>query len=119
MIINEGTGKLYPKNFLRDTARGRPCMVRIARECGYHGCASEETTVLAHITGMGLRGVGMKGNDLLGAWACDTCHGILDHRINVPLEYMVTNEQLALWHHQGVARTIACLIQEGVLEYRK
>lgn len=117
MIVRTETGKPYPKGFLRDQARGKPCMVRIANLCGAGGCASTETTVLAHIGMKGLGGMGTKTPDLLGAWACDTCHGILDGRYKVPLALNIKYADLALWHHEGVARTIAALIAEGVLQY--
>lgn len=102
------------KDELKKAARGKPCMVRIAAECGFNHCAGTDTTVLAHITMPGLKGVGMKVPDLLGAWACDTCHGILDGRY-VP-RGMVQKSQLKLWHHEGVARTIDQLIKDGVIE---
>ena len=114
MIINQKTGKPYRKDFFRDYAQGKPCLVRIAPEMGLP-CAHMDTTVLAHLTMAGLKGTGMKVNDLLGAWACDTCHGLIDQRISAPIE------KPRIWviqaHHEGVARTIDQLKRDGILEY--
>lgn len=53
---------------LTRAARGRDCTVRLP------GCPNNtETTVLAHYRLAGTCGVGMKPNDLQGAWACDYC----------------------------------------------
>jgi len=101
------------KNELRNQARGRPCEVRIALECGYF-CASNETTVLAHLTMPGLKGMGRKVPDLLGAWACDTCHGLIDGRLKP--HNPIDRKTIKLWHHEAVARTLAQLIAEGVIE---
>lgn len=114
LIINPKTGKPYRKNFLRDYARGKPCLVRIASECG-HSCAPWETTVLCHLTMSGLKGMGLKLNDLLGAWGCHTCHGILDGQITPT--FPVESAKIKQWHHDGVARTLDQLKQDGILEY--
>ncbi|MGI9249900.1 MAG: nuclease domain-containing protein [Pseudohongiellaceae bacterium] len=114
MIINPNTGRPYAKNYFRDYARGKPCLVRIAAECG-HACASQETTVLCHLTMSGLKGVSMKLNDLLGAWGCYTCHGILDGAITP--RGSIPSANIKQWHHDGVARTLDRLVKDGVLAY--
>ena len=101
------------KDELRKAARGKSCQVRIALECGYF-CASSDTTVLAHLSMPGLKGIARKVPDLLGAWACDTCHGLIDGRLKP--RNPIDRKTLQLWHHEGVARTIAELIKEGVIE---
>lgn len=96
---------------LRREARNRPCMVRIA------GCTGGgEDTVLAHYRLAGTCGVGIKPPDILGAWACHYCHGIIDGRIK-PEPYMVDIERLdtQLAHADAVLRTQYQLIQEGKL----
>ena len=56
---------------LRKSARGRECTVRIYGVCNH----DPATTVLAHINGAGM---GMKHNDLHGAFSCSSCHAWLD-----------------------------------------
>lgn len=114
-LINPHTGRPFVKGFFRKYAKGKPCLSRIASTCGQHGCASQETTVLAHLTMPGLKGAAMKLPDLLGAWACFTCHGILDGAIRVPLDLQIGRNDIALWHHEGVARTLARLVEDGLL----
>ena len=61
---------------LRDFARGKPCMVRIAGVCNH----DPETTVLAHIRRGGVAGMGQKPPDVCGVWACSSCHDAIDRR---------------------------------------
>lgn len=58
---------------IRNSAKGQPCMVRIDP----HLCTSNETTVLAHNNGGGM---GKKGPDFQGAFACSRCHDVIDGR---------------------------------------
>jgi len=108
--INPHTGRPFVKDFFKKHARDKPCLVRIASTYGLN-CAGRETTVLAHIALPGLRGIAKKTNDLLGAWACDTCHGIVDGRIKVLAE----KNEISLYHLEGMARTIDELIRDGYL----
>lgn len=91
---------------LRKAARGQPCLVRIPGYCNH----DPATTVLAHIRLAGITGVGKKAPDLLGAWACSTCHDLLDGRL--PTELWSPHE-LSLMFYEGVIRTIAALIAAG------
>lgn len=93
---------------LRRLAKGKECQVRIPNICNHN----RETTVLAHIRMKGLTGVGMKANDLLGAWCCSSCHDAIDLRV----KSRYTKEQLELMHAQGVFRTITEIIKMGELE---
>lgn len=90
---------------LRKEARERPCQVRIPGIC----CGDDSTTVLAHFRMAGLCGVGMKPHDLLGAWCCRTCHDAIDGRSKTPY----SNDELRLFHLEGMARTINQLAKEG------
>lgn len=74
-------------------------MVRIS---GYQGCASTETTVLAHYRLAGTNGVGMKPDDEQAAWACARCHDIIDGRVK-SLNYSKSAIRQA--HADGVFRT--------------
>lgn len=89
---------------LRKEARGRECQVRIPNICNWN----PETTILAHVRMAGLCGVGMKSNDLFGAWCCSSCHAEIDRVTrNLDPGYVHT---LFL---EGVIRTQAKLIAEG------
>ena len=88
-------------------ARGRDCQVRLP------GCPNDtQTVVLAHYRLAGTCGVGIKPNNLQGAWCCDYCHSQVDGRTKAGL----TRDELRLYHAEGVFRTIDTLISEGVLK---
>lgn len=88
-------------------ARGRDCQIRIP------GCPNDtQTTVLAHYRLAGTCGVGMKPNNLQGAWACSYCHDAVDGRIDVGID----REDLRLYHAEGMMRTIDSLIREQILK---
>lgn len=90
---------------LRKEARGRACMVRIPEVCN----CNSETVVLAHIRMAGISGMGLKADDLLGAWACSSCHSLIDGHNKSNF----TREELRLAHLEGMVRTIAQLRKEG------
>lgn len=93
---------------LRKAAKGRPCMVRIPNVCTH----DESTVVLAHFRMSGVSGMGMKANDLLGAWACYSCHAEIDgqtHRSGM------SRDELRLAHLEGMVRTIAVLLNENLI----
>ena len=61
---------------IRDSAKGETCTLRL--EC----CNGDpSTTVWAHLQFFAWSGMAMKGDDLLGVYACSTCHDSLDGRI--------------------------------------
>mgnify|MGYP000946415346 CR=1 FL=1 len=90
---------------LRDAARGMPCQVRLPSICN----GDDATTVLAHVRLAGITGVGMKAPDLLGSWACSSCHDAIDRRAHTDLD----RDFLRLAHYEGVMRTINELIRRG------
>lgn len=93
---------------LTKLARGRDCTVRLP------GCPNNtETTVLAHYRLAGTCGVGIKPNNLQGAWCCDYCHSVCDGRTKAP-EGMARDD-IRLAHAEGVMRTIDILVREGVV----
>lgn len=92
---------------LRKEAKGRNCMVRLPGICNFNN----ETTVLAHLRMLGISGMGLKADDLLGAWACSACHTAIDGHTKTDM----TREELRLAHLEGMARTIAVLRKEGLL----
>jgi len=92
---------------LRKEAKGRGCMVRIPEVCNHNS----ETVVLAHYRLAGVSGIGMKSPDVLGAWACSSCHDAIDRRAHTDLD----RDYVRLLHLEGMARTIAQLNREGLL----
>ena len=93
--------------YLRKQAQDRPCMVRLPGICNH----DKSTTVLAHIRLPGISGMGMKSPDLIGAWACSSCHDTIDRRANTDLD----RDFVRLAHLEGMARTINELCKEGLL----
>jgi len=88
---------------LRREAIGRQCQIRL------DGC-NTEPCCLAHWRQTGISGGGMKSPDLIGAFACDTCHKKVDttERGNVETQ---------LDFARGVFRTQAMLIREGKINW--
>jgi hypothetical protein len=82
-------------------------MVRLPDICNHN----PETTVLAHIRMAGLSGMGIKADDLLGAWACSSCHDAIDRRSHTDLD----RDYVRLLHLEGMARTIAVLRKEDLI----
>ena len=93
---------------LRKLARGRECTVRLTGVCNH----DPETTVLAHVRLAGVSGMGTKAPHLLGAWCCSACHDAIDRRAHLDLE----RDYVRLAHYEGVIRTQAALIREGVVK---
>ena len=92
---------------LRKEARGRGCTVRLPGVCNHNS----ETVVLAHIRMAGISGMGMKADDLLGAWACSACHDAIDRRSHTDLD----RDYVRLAHLEGMVRTIAQLRSENLV----
>ncbi|WP_433886660.1 DUF1364 domain-containing protein [Pseudomonas vranovensis] len=90
---------------LTKAARGRECQVRIPGVCN----GDPGTTVLAHYRMASTCGVGMKPNDLQGAWACSACHDAIDSRSKT----MFSHDELRFMHLEGVVRTLDILVSEG------
>ena len=82
-------------------------MIRLEGICNHN----PETTVLAHIRLPGVSGMGLKADDLLGAWACSSCHDACDRRSNTDLD----RDYVRLAHLEGMARTIAQLRKEELV----
>jgi hypothetical protein len=82
-------------------------MVRLPGICNHNSA----TTVLAHIRLSGVSGMGLKADDLLGAWACSACHDAVDRRFRTDLD----RDYVRLAHLEGMVRTIAQLRKEGLI----
>ncbi len=77
-------------------------MIRMPGICN----GDPETTVLCHLRMVGLTGMGMKANDLLGAWGCSDCHRYCDtHGIDGRTALL-----------EGMARTQAYLLNTGLID---
>lgn len=79
-------------------------MVRLPGVCNHNS----ETVVLAHVRLTGVSGMGMKADDLLGAWACSACHDLIDRRARTDMDL----KEVRLAHLEGMVRTIAQLRKE-------
>lgn len=94
---------------ITQSARNQMCAVRLP-VCNWN----PETTVWSHYNGLaGGKGVGLKVNDLLGAYACFNCHGVYDRQIPAPVGMTRDEIELAWW--QGHARSICILIELGII----
>lgn len=72
------------------------------------GCDGDRTTVLAHYRLSGYCGTGTKPDDFaFGAWACASCHDLVDGRKKYDGERSV----LRLAHAEGCLRTQEALRQ--------
>jgi hypothetical protein len=94
---------------LRKLARGRECEVRLPGICNHN----PETTVLAHYRLSGLSGMGIKPIDIIAAYSCSCCHDACDRRTHTDLDRDYVRLALA----EGVMRTLAMLVKEGVLKW--
>ena len=92
---------------LRKQAKGRGCMVRLPGICNHNS----ETVVLAHVRLAGVSGMAIKASDLLGAWACSSCHDAIDRRSHADLD----RDYVRLAHLEGMVRTIAQLKKEDLI----
>ena len=88
---------------LRKEAKGRECTVRIPGVCN----GNSDTVVIAHLRMAGLTGIGIKANDLFGAWCCSACHDAIDRRTRI-----VDAEYAHTLHLEGIIRTQAALLAE-------
>jgi hypothetical protein len=93
---------------LRKEARGRECQIRIPGVCN----GNSETVVLCHLNNKRLFGVGtgQKVPDMFGAWGCNSCHDVVDGRVEVQ-EMMTT-----MMFYEGVFRTQNILLSEDKLK---
>lgn len=92
------------------SARGEQCQVRIPFTCNHN----PETTVLAHGNGSAYdKGIGAKGRDWQGAFACSNCHDVYDRRAPAPDGF--TRDQVELAFADGVMRTQRILEAKGLL----
>ena len=92
------------KHPLRESARGQGCTVHLTA-CN----RNPETVVLAHAPSLD-KGWAVKGPDWWAAYACSSCHDLLDGR--APWEECCTKIEAWWW---AVYRTQKIMHQEGLL----
>lgn len=90
---------------LRKSAKGRDCTVRIPGVCNF----DPETTVLAHLGGGGM---GMKRNDIHGAFCCSSCHRVIDG----VEQTLISKSMLKIYHLEGMVRTQEIWLKEGFIK---
>lgn len=88
------------------SARGEDCQVRIPNICNF----DSSTTVFAHLSG---GGIGIKVNDIHGAYCCSSCHDYIDGRTKTKHD----KKEIKLWHLEGVIRTQNILLKKFLLTY--
>ena len=92
-------------NKITKAARGQMCTIRLD---GCSGGPNNETVVFAHLNG---GGIGTKSLDIHGAFACNSCHDILDGRVQTDYK----KEFLLLTHLLGMKRTQEILVSKGLM----
>ncbi len=93
---------------LRNLARDKQCMIRLP------GCSFDNSeTVLAHYRSSST-GMGQKGNDFIGAWACNHCHAIVDGRVDI-LGWSQKDIKIAFF--EGIVRTQQEIIKHTTIPF--
>lgn len=96
---------------ITESANGMECQVRIPGVCS----GDNSTVVWAHAIGLSSgRGIGMKANDLSGAYACQKCHDAYDRRIK---PFGVLYFQVKECFYEGHLRSLAILIEKGLVKF--
>lgn len=88
---------------LRDSAKGQPCQLQ-SPFCNHDSA----TTVLAHLPSRA-KGLGTKGDDWHGTFACSDCHLALDlHKLEPALEWLLSMDGLRrtqrIWFELGLMK---------------
>lgn len=89
---------------LRDSARGQECQVRVPGYCNFNN----ETVVLCHLSGGGMA---YKQHDIHGAYACSSCHSVLDGATKTEYD----PRDIKIWHYDGLVRTQLLMIQQDLI----
>jgi len=92
---------------LRRRARGIECQIRIPGVCNHN----PETSVLCHYRQN--TGIGQKSPDLIAAVGCSDCHDAVDRRRFMDLDY----DYVRQCHAEGVMRTLALWVREGLVSW--
>ena len=96
---------------LREQARGQDCTINIPSRCNFN----PETTILAHYR-KGFYGMGIKPHDLLAAYACSTCHDIVDGRDN---DHDLSAEEIDMLFKSGVIKTLQRITRIATITFKQ
>lgn len=108
-LIGYPKPQTYRNKQIRDSARGKECLLK------FPGCLGSEATVWSHYRGeAGGKGMGLKADDLCGAYACTHCDAIYDGQKPIPSGLGLTAVWLA-WYDAHI-QSIVILHAEGVLK---
>ncbi len=99
-------------NHIRSSARMQSCTVNIAGVCNH----DPATVVFAHLPPPGESGLGQKGDDIMGAYACSACHDAIDGRSSSAMKRF--DEEWLYYAFRGVARTLRILHSSGVIKIK-
>ena len=92
---------------ITESARSEECQVRLPGICN----GDPATTVWAHANGSAAgKGIGMKSPDLLGAYACSSCHDEVDRRTR-----KMERDHVRLAFCEGHFRSLRKLIEKGLV----
>jgi len=92
---------------ITSSAKGKNCTIRIPGVCNH----DSSTVVLAHINGVRFgHGTGIK--TVLGAYACSSCHDLIDSRTKSHM----SKEYIKLAHYEGVLETLLIMQSEGLVQ---
>ncbi|NUY33274.1 DUF1364 domain-containing protein [Paraburkholderia sp. JPY303] len=109
-LIGMGKIKTYRNQKIRDSARGKECLMKLPGCCG-----GTESTIWSHYRGeAGGKGMSLKADDLCGAYACTHCDAIYDGQKMIPNGIERVDVWLA-WHNAHI-QSIVILHADGVLK---
>lgn len=100
---------------ITESARGAVCELRIPFVCNH----DRATTVWCHRNGAAFKGVGLKSEDVLGAYGCSACHDVYDRRVPIPRQAAameVTRATVDQCFSDGHARSLLRLIELGIVK---
>lgn len=96
---------------IRKAARGQTCTLEIMGACQ----GGTATTVLAHLPYED-NGLAVKASDMSAAFACQTCHDVIDGRQPWPGDERDYRD----WYmRRGQTRTLHKLIEIGIVQVRE
>lgn len=101
---------------IMDSAKGKPCTLRIASFYPGYSCASDETTVGCHLP-VGGKGKATKVTDLAVVFGCKHCHDILDGADWKRQEFITEKYPMAYADRliNAMMETHAMLVDDGLL----
>ena len=95
---------------ITESARGEECQVRLPGVCSFN----PQQTVWAHANGLAAgKGGRLKSPDALGAYACYSCHMVIDGQMPTPSG--MTHLEVLLAFHEAHQRSFLMLIEKGLV----